>query len=234
MTTITADQHDANQSARTPATRGATAIWTAAGFVLYIVGGFASLLALALFQSVVLEPFGLRPQAGTFDLSLRNGIHAIVWGLLVAALAAPLGRRLVPGIRFGQAGWLVLAGGLVIAAVATTLGEEFVRARYIYYDAEYQGLTVFTGPALVAVALATWAALAVPPSWVLLPAAAALTAAAGLALSLLPSIPGAGDGIEAGSLPLVAAFAAGVAYAIMAVVLVVRHAMKPRAEQRAP
>lgn len=211
--------------------RGA-ALWTIAGIVLYVLGAIASLLALALLENVFLRPFGVRPEAGTFALSLRNGIHDIAWGLLVAAVAAPLGRRIVPGIRFATAGWLVLAGGLVIAAAATTLGEEFVRARFGMYEPRAQGLTIFTGPALVAVALATWAALAVPSSGILAPGTAALTAAAGLALSLLPSIPGASDGIDTESRPLVAVFATGVAYAIVAVVLVVRHAVMPRLDQR--
>ena len=198
------------------------ALWTIAGFVLYILGGLGSMLALALVEGPLLEPFGLRAEAGTLGLSVRNGLHAIAWGLLAVAVAAPLGRRLIAGIRFSPAGWAVLAVGLVLAAVVTTLGNEFVRARYGWYDPEYQGLSFFAGPALVAVALGTWAALAVPRDGVLLPGAAMLTATAGLAMSLLPSVPGAADGIASESVPLVAAFLLAVTYAAIAAVVVVR------------
>lgn len=204
------------------------ALWTITGLVLYVLGGTASLLGIALFESVFLAPMGLDPQAGTLGLSVQNGVHALVWGLLTAALSVPLGRRLVAGIRFPATGWLVLLIGLAIATGATLLGNEFVRARFGYYDPEYEGLTLFTGPALVALALATWAALAVPRDGVLIPGAAALTAAAGLALTLLPSLPGAADGIPAESIPLVAMFALGAVYGAVAGILVVRRAFVPR------
>jgi hypothetical protein len=198
------------------------ALWTIAGFVLYALGWIGSMLIWMLAERFVLEPVGLRAEAGTVGLSVRNGLHALVWGLLVAAVAAPLGRRLVDGIRFTRTGWVMLGVGLVLATVVIALGNEFVRARYAYYDSEYQGLSFFAGPALVAVALATWAALAVPRDGVLAPGAAMLTAAAGLAMALLPSLPGTADGIDAGSVPLAAAFVAGVGYAMVATVLVVR------------
>ena len=202
----------------------AAAGWTAAGFVLYILGGFASILAIGLFENLFLQPFGLRPEAGTFALSLQNGIDDVAWGILVAAIAAPLGRRMVPGIRFGRVGTTMLAAGLGIAAAATTLGDEFVRARFGVYEPRAMGLTSFTGPAIVAVALAIWAALAVPASGALVPAAAATVAAACLVLSLVPSLPGLTDGIDEASIPLVIAFTVGTAYALTAVALAARRA----------
>lgn len=204
------------------ATRHGSALWTLTGFILYVLGGMAAILATTVLDGVLLHPFGLRAEAGTLGLSVRNGYHAIVWGVLVAAVAAPLGRRLVDGIRFTMSGWAMLATGLALAAVVITLGCEFVRQRVGYYDPDAQGLSGFAGLALVAVALATWAALAVPAAGVLAPAAAVLTAAAGLAMSLLPSIPGAADGIAADSVPLGAAFLGGLAYAGLATILVTR------------
>lgn len=198
------------------------AIWTIAGFVLYVLAGMGSLLALSLVDGALLAPFGLRAEAGTLGLSVRNGLHAIAWGLLVATAAAPLGRRLVEGVRFTTTGWVMLVVGLVLATIVIALGDEFVRARYGYYDPEYQGLSFFAGPALVAVALATWASLAVPRYGVVVPGATMLTAVGGLAMSLLPSVPGAADGIAAESIPLVAAFVVAVAYAGTASILVAR------------
>ena len=205
------------------------ALWTIAGFVLYVFGWIGSMLIWMLAERFLLEPFGLRAQAGTIGLSIRNGLHALVWGLLVAAVAAPLGRRLVEGIRFPRTGWMMLGVGLLIATVVIALGNEFVRARYGYYDSEYQGLSFFAGPALVAVALATWAALAVPRDGVPAPGAAMLTAAAGLAMALLPSLPGTADGIDAESVPLAGTFVVGIGYAMVAAVLVVRRLARPNA-----
>ena len=203
------------------------ALWTLAGFVIYVLGAFGGLLLIVVIEAPLLAMFGLRAEAGTLGLSVQNGLHAIAWGLLTAAVAWPLGRRLVPGSRFGVLGWAMLLVGLVIAAFAMTLGNEFVRARYGRYDPEYQGLSLFAGPAIVAIALATWAALAVPRSGVLVPGAAMLTAAAGLVLSLVPSIPGASDGVDAASIPLVAAFLVGVGYAAGAAILVLLRLWRP-------
>lgn len=207
----------------------APALWTLAGFVLYVLGAFGGMLVIVVIEDPLLALFGLRAEAGTLGLSVQNGLHMIAWGLLTAAVALPLGRRLVEGIRFQALGWAMLAVGLVIAAVAMTLGNEFVRARYGWYDSEYQGLSLFAGPAIVAIALATWAALAVPRSGVLMPGAAMLTAAAGLAMSLLPSIPGAADGIVADSMPLAAAFLGAVGYAAVAAILVLFRLRRPTA-----
>jgi hypothetical protein len=205
------------------------ALWTIAGFVLYVLAGMGSILLLYPIERFLLEPFGLRPEAGTLAFSVRNGIHALVWGVLVVAVAAPLGRRLVAGIRFSTAGWTMLGVGLALAMVVVALGAEFVRARYGYYDPEAQGLSFFAGPALVAVALATWAALAVPRDAVLVPGATMLTATAGLAMSLVPSLPGAADGFDGESLPIVGAFVVAVAYVGVASVLVVRRLGRPAA-----
>ena len=196
------------------------ALWTIAGLVLYALGWVGAMLLFSLVERSLLEPLGVRPEAGTLGLSVRNGVHALAWGVLVAAVAAPLGRRLVDGIRFSVTSWSMLAAGLVIATVVTSLGNEFVRQRYGLYDPEYQGLSFLAGPAVVAVALATWAALAVPRSGVVVPGAAMLTSAAGLAMSLLPSLSGATDGIEATSVPLAGSFLVAVAYAGFAAVLV--------------
>jgi hypothetical protein len=203
------------------------ALWTIAGFVLYVVGWVGSYLVLFALEGVVAP---IRDaEAGTLAWSLRNGMHGLVWGALVVAAAAPLGRRFIPGLRFQALGWAILAVGLVLAAVVIALGNEFVRARYGVYDPEYQGLSFFAGPALIAVALATWAALAVPRDGVLAPGAAMLTAAAGLAMALLPSLPGTADGIEPTSVPLAGAFVIGIGYAAVAAVLVVRRLGRPPA-----
>lgn len=204
-----------------------TLLWALAGLVLYLLGGVAAVFVTALVVDPLLGAAGLPVEAGLPGLSLRNAIDPWVWGALVAAIAAPAGRRLVPGIRFSPACWLVLGAGLTFATVTWFLLEEFVRARYTYVDLEYVGFSLLTWPALVAVGLCGWAALAVPrgaatPLVVLL-----VLAAMGLAVALLPSGVGAADGIEAENIPLAVAFLLDVVYAISVVVLAIRRATAP-------
>lgn len=193
--------------------------WALAGLVLYPVGWFASFLALATVERLVLEPLGLRPEAGMVSLSIRNGLHQIVWGVAVAVVAVPIGRRLVRDIRFDLAGVAVLAVGLVLAALTELLVIEFARLRYGYVDTDSVGLAILAPPAIVAVALAVWAAMAVPrpnrAALLLLAAVAAL----GLGLTMLPSIGGLSDGIDPESIGLAASLLGSAGFVVVGLVL---------------
>ena len=211
-------------STRSMAWSSGVALWAVAGVVLYVLTGMGSLLAIATVEALV--P-GLRDQvqAGTIGLSIQNGVHPLVWGAIAAAIAMPVGRRLVPDLRFAAGGWLILALGLALAAVTTTLVNEFVRARYGDFDPDMTGFAVFAGPALVAIALAAWAALAVPSGMGLPLVAATVGAVASLALALLPSLGGLDDGINPESLPLAGVLLADVVVAVAATLLVLRDAL---------
>ena len=82
-------------STRSMAWSSGVALWAVAGVVLYVLTGMGSLLAIATVEALV--P-GLRDQvqAGTIGLSIQNGVHPLVWGAIAAAIAMPVGRRLVP------------------------------------------------------------------------------------------------------------------------------------------
>jgi hypothetical protein len=180
----------------------AVAVWTIAGAVIYIVSGLASILAMATIEELVLAPLGLGSAVGSPSLSIRNGIHAAAWGFIAAGMALPLGRWLGVEVAPSTRAWVILVAGLVLAAVTTSLVEEFVRARYGMFEPRATGWTIFAGPALIAIAVAGWAALAVPRTQRAVPALVTLAAAAGLAIVLLPSLPGAADGIDPESVPL--------------------------------
>jgi hypothetical protein len=196
------------------------ALWALAGFVLYVLGGMAMLFVSLWIAEAILASQGIDSSAGTLGLSIRNAAHPIGWGLFVAAASIPIGSRLVPGLRFGAASWVMLAVGLTLASITTFLDIEFIRASHGYYDFEYGGLTGFAGPALVAIALAAWASLGVPASNSGILAVLTLTAVAGLAVLLLPSVGGAADGIDAENIPIAAALVADVSYgAVVALVV---------------
>lgn len=198
------------------AKRTGIAWWTLAGLGLFPVGWVASLFAIATIELFVLEPLGLRAEAGELSLSIRNGIHQIAWGVTVAAAAVPFGRRLVAGIRFRPSAARLLAVGLVIAATTQLLVLEFARLRYGYVDTEYVGMIIFVPPAIVAVALATWAAMAIPsPDRAELIALAAI-GAIGFALATVPSLGGLSDGIDPASLPLAVSLLVGAAFVVLA------------------
>lgn len=207
-----------------------TALWAITGFVFYVLGGLASLLAIAVLEGVL--PPEARPASGSITLSIRNGLHLFAWAALSAGPSMLVGRRLVQGVRFGIGGWLVLALGAALAAFTMFMVNEDARARFGLFDAEYVGLSFFASPAVLAIALATWATLALPRGQGLILGAAAAAAAAALGLSLLPSLPAATDGIDADHVPLAIAFALDLGFALLAAALVGGRLLRPRREER--
>jgi hypothetical protein len=196
-------------------------LWVAWGVLAYGLAAVASLFVVAGVAPIIAAPLGLQLEAGSAGLSVRNGFHAIVWGAAAAALAMPVGRRFVAGLRFGSLGWVILGFGLLLAGLTTTLVEEFVRVRLGLYVPRATGFTIFSGPTLVAISLAAWAAPALPRRDRVLVAALGV-AAIGFLLTLLPSLPGAADGISDGSLPLAATLAFDALFAIGVTGIVIR------------
>jgi hypothetical protein len=205
----------------------ATRLWALTGFGLYVFGGLVMLFVSLGIAGAVLGSLGVESGAGTLGLSIRNSSHPIGWGAFVVAGSVPIGARLVPGLRFGAAGWFVLAVGLALAALTTFLDAEFVRARYGVYDPDYGGLTGFAGSALVAIALATWAALAVAGGHSRILAVLTVVATGGLIALLLPSVGAAADGIDAENVPIAAALTADALYGVVAGILVIRARPEP-------
>ena len=201
------------------------AAWALVGLALYAIVGVGSLFLTAILVDPILGAIGLQAQAGLVGLSVRNALHPVVWGLLVAAASIPIGRRLVPGIRFSSSGWVILVVGLGLSSVTWYLLEEFVRWRFEYMDPEYVGFSLFTWPALVAISLAGWAAFAVPRGRATSLFVLIVLAVIGFAIALLPSVAGAADGIEPGSMPLAVIFLCDVLYAIAVLVAVGRRAV---------
>jgi hypothetical protein len=210
----------------------ATALWAVTGFVFYVLGGMASLLALAALERLL--PPEAQPAAGHVSLSIQNGLHLVVWAAMSAAASLIVGRRLVPGLRFGVGGWLLLGAGTALAAFTMFMVNEDVRARFGYFDPEYAHLSLFASPAVLAIALGAWATLAVPRGQGLVLAAAAAAAAAALGLSLVPSLPAATDGIDADHVPLAIAFVADLVFAAVAAVAVAMRILKPAPEEHPP
>jgi len=196
----------------------ATALWAITGFVFYVLAGMGSLLAMALVEGLL--PADIQPAAGSISLSIRNGLHLLVWAALCAGASLVVGRRLVPDLRFGVGGWLLLAVGATLAALTMFLVNEDARARIGMFDPEYVGLSFFASPAVLAVALATWATLALPRGQSIVVAVAAAAAAGGLGLWLQPSHPHSADGIGAEHVPLAMAFLADLGFAATAAAVI--------------
>ena len=194
--------------------------WAAAGAVIYVLAGIVALLAFAVVERLL--PADAQPQAGAISLSIRNGLHQVAWGGLAAAVSMPLGRRLVAGLRFGPTGWLVLGVGLTLAGISMFLVNELDRSRNGMFDPDHIGIAWFAAPAVIAIALASWATLATPSRDARILAGTTVLAVSALAFALLPSVPGAADGIRPDSIPLAGAFLADVGFAVLATVLVVR------------
>lgn len=169
---------------------------------LYLIAGLVAVLGTATVNSAVLAPLGFDAEAGTAGWGLYLAAQPPAWGLGAAALAVPFARRLVPESRFGASPWWLLGTGVALASLTTFLLHEFVRARFGWFDVEYVGLAGLSVPAIVAIALAGWAARALPRS-VRGPAVVLVVLGlAGLVLVLVPSLGGLRDGIRPASLPL--------------------------------
>lgn len=191
------------------------AVWAFLGFVVYALAAFGSLLLVATVEQVILEPLGLGGEPGTSSWGLVLASHPIAWGVIVAAVAAWFGGRLLPGAFVaGRGSAAHLVAGLALAAVTTYLLHEFVRERYGWSDPDYYGLSIFAPSALVAVALAGWAAAALDCGHRGALVALQVAALVGLAIALLPSVPGAADGIRPSSAPLAVVFVIDVAFAV--------------------
>lgn len=212
-----------------PPAPGSPTLWAVAGFALYLVSWPLTIIGALFTLDLVAGLLGLDTSSGTIGLSVRNAFHPPAWGLAVALVALPIGRRLVPGVAATRGAWVVLVVGLAIGAVVDFLVIEFVRERFGYYDPEATGWLGFAPPALVAVALAGWAALSLPPARGGALAALTVVTALTLAMIILPSLPGASDGIDAPSVPLVASLGVAVVYAGLVVALAFRHARRARA-----
>ena len=194
--------------------------WAAIGIVLYVVIGILSLFLAAATENLVFGPFGIEVAAGTVGLSLRNGLHHILWTLLVAAAAIPVGRRLVPDARFGGLpGLAVLAVGAGLAGLTEFLINEWARERFEYFDPEYVGLAGFAPAGTVAVAFGAWAALCVPRGSRSDLLGLLFLAVAGFGIAVAPSFAGLGNGIEMSSIPLALALVVDGAFALIAALI---------------
>ena len=203
-----------------PSATSRVGTWAAIGFLLYVAIGFLSLLLAAVAEGLVFGSLGIEVAAGTVGLSLRNGLYHVVWTLLAAAVAVPIGRRLVPAARFrGLPGLALLAVGAGLAGLTEILINEWARERFEYFDPEYVGLAGFAPPATVAIAIAAWAALSVPRGSRSILLAVLGAAVVGFGTAVLPSIAGLGDGIDPSSVPLAIVLLADGVVALVAVVI---------------
>jgi hypothetical protein len=189
-----------------PGTDDRVGAWTIAGLVLCIVAWPIAFGVVASVEAVVLRPLGWYAEAGTRSLSIQNATFPVTWGVLVAGAGVRLARRWVPGARFRGRGWALLGAGLLLAGLSEYLTDEFVRHWAGNYDPEYGGSSLFIPWALVAVALAGWAALAVPRRRRVALVALAATAGAGVALAFASNLAGAADGIREANVPIATVF----------------------------
>ena len=192
--------------------------WAAIGLLLYVGIGVLSLFAIAAIEGYIFGPFGIEVAAGTVGLSLRNGLHHLVWGLTVALAAAPVGRRLVPAVRFDRRrALLFVVAGALLAGISEFLINEWGRDRFVYFSLRHVGFVGFAPAATLAVALCAWAALNLPRGSRAIMLALLGAATVGLAFTLLPSIPGLADGIDPGSIPLASVLLIDLIFAVLAV-----------------
>ena len=205
--------------AELPTPRDATWRWAAVSAIAWIASFFTAFLLMAAAGTVgllVSDPFGLR-----VDLAFLLALH----GLLAAGGVLGAGRLVFERWLFTDTRALVLPGGGLALAIAVELGlHEWAEARFGYYDADMVWWTAGLSFALVALAVATFAAQVAPRSSALAPLLAQMAAATIVALIVLSNVGGIRDGIDSDSRGLAMLVGLSGGYAVAAVVLGVRRA----------
>ena len=155
--------------------------------------------------------FGVMAGAGTLGLlpSDLGGLRAdlavflALFGIIAAAGAIGAGRLAFgrwPAVRAQDA--LVPLIGLALAVAVELALHEWADARFGYYDAEMVWWTAGLSITMVALAVATFAAVIAPRGSALPPLLAQVVAATVVGLIVLSNVGGITDGIEPASWPL--------------------------------
>ncbi len=174
--------------------------WAAVSTIGYVASALgAILIAVGIFARMGLLAFA-EPQAHGVGLALWS----LVWGIFSAFVVVGAARLLLDTpSRISPGAITVLGSGLLVAALTQYTLHDWVVAKFGYYDAEYIGWTIGLPGAVVAVAVAGFAAWAAPrPADALPPLIALALAAAGVGFIVLSNVGGLADGIRPSSVPL--------------------------------
>lgn len=173
--------------------------WAAVSTLGYVATGFTAFVVISTLVGLGLLAFA-EPQADGVGLALWS----LVWGVLSALVVVVAARPLLgTGLRAGAGALAVLGGGLIVASMTQYTLYEWVVAKFGYYDPEYIGWTVALPGAVVAVAVAGFAAWASPrPADAPPPLIALALGAAGVGFIVLSNVGGLADGIRPSSVPL--------------------------------
>lgn len=187
----------------------AWAAWSTAAFVVALVASVGSFSVIHWFVDV--------PHA--VDMALWPP----VWGGLSLIGVEAAGR-----IAFGR--WLrpnlvassFAIAGIVLSSIVLLAVQQWTIGRFGYPDPDFVGATAWLFAALVALAVATFAALVAPARAVLWPLIACLWAAFVVLVMVASNIPALADGIADDSWPLAASVALASLYALFCPALVLR------------
>jgi len=186
---------------------------------------WALLSVLAFGIGLVLSMVILGFLEGTIGLTHRVGLGAwpVMWGVIaiVGCLgAAELALSVRPQITLAAAG--AALAGLALATATQVVLFDWSVARFGVLDSDFVGPTAGMFALLVAMATASFATFIAPASVVAWPAVVTMITGA-LAVAVGASnVPGLGDGIGPGGLPLAAVLASDALYAVALVVAALR------------
>ncbi len=163
------------------------------------------------------------PLVAVLPGDLQQAVLPLAWGALaIAALLLFARSSFGAWPSVGQDAVTIAVVGLLLAGATNAVLHGWVDERYGLFSARLVGPTAGLFAAVVASAVAGFAALVAPRGARAIPVLVTVVAAlAGLGVLLL-NVPGALDGIEPGSLPLAALVGASVTYTLAATILVLR------------
>jgi len=187
------------------------------------LGYFASALGGIVLGVGVFERLGLLGFAGSQAHGVGLALGPLIGGIASALIVVVTGRMLLDGpLRAGAGALCILGAGLVLAALTEHALYDWVVAKFGYYAVEFAGWTAALPGAVVAVAVAGFAAWSVQRrADGLAPSIALVLATAGVGFIVLSNVGGLADGIQPSSVPLAMMVGAAGTYCVAVATLAI-------------
>lgn len=187
--------------------------WLAGSAIVFVLAGLSSLFLAVGLEALVLVPSGLVAGAGSFTHGLVLAAHVALWGIIAGSVVVATGRIVLPESRpLGSRNVFVFGLGVTLAAGTELALHEWARSRFAYFEPQLVGITSLL-PAVILAHACLWAAAAVATrAWRALPVVGIGATSLAIFVIVAANVPGAGDGIRPGSVPLASAIAVSIAY----------------------
>jgi hypothetical protein len=175
-----------------------------AGIASYAGLGVVTLFTATTIETGLLVPLGFEAGAGSLTHGVVLAAHVGAWALLAGLAVTTAARLLGATSPIGPWDRALFLVGVLVAALLQLAIHEYGRQRFGFYDPRDIGLTALLPAAMVA-QLAAWALVLVSRGTSAVAWLAQVLATLAVLGIVGTNVPGASNGLNAGSLPLAGA-----------------------------